>query len=127
LEINSTLRVALFILVVLLLLLTFYGIFNAGNPNSLFRLVVKDPGYDVTITVALAVVSFALILLLTAGGGQGRLLHLLEINRDHIQSLRGKGKSDEFIADSFLSELGVKSGLLYSLAKRRVLRYLSKL
>ena len=124
---KSALRLALYILVGLLLLLTFYGIFNAGNPNSIFRLVVKDPGYDVTITVALAVVSFALILLLTAGGGQSRLFHLLKVNQDHIQSLRRRGKSDDFIADSFLSELGVKSGILYRLAKRRVLRYLSKL
>jgi hypothetical protein len=124
---KSALRLALFILVILLLLLTFYGIFNTGNPNSIFRLVVKDPAYDVTITVALAVVSFALIILLTMGGGQNRLQHLLETNRDHIQSLRSKGKSDVFIADSFLSEIGAKSGVLYRLAKRRVLRYLSKL
>jgi hypothetical protein len=124
---KSALRLALFILVILLLLLTFYGIFNAGNPNSIFRLVVKDPGYDVTITVALAVVSFALIMVLTAGGGQSRLRALLEVNRDHIESLRRKGKTDAFIAESFLSELGVKSGILYRLARRRVLRYLSKL
>ena len=124
---KSALRLALFILVIVLLLLTFYGIFNAGNPNSIFRLVVKDPAYDVTITVALAVVSFALIMLLTMGGGQNRLQHLLEINRDHIQALRRKGKSDDFIADSFLTEMGAKSGFLYRLAKRRVLRYLSKL
>jgi hypothetical protein len=124
---KSALRLALFILVILLLLLTFYGIFNAGNPNSIFRLVIKDPSYDITITVALAVVSFALIMVLTAGGGQSRLRALLEVNRDHIESLRRKGKSDAFIADSFLSELGVKSGILYRLARRRVLRYLSKL
>ena len=124
---KSVLRLALFILVILLLLLTFYGIFNAGNPNSIFRLVIKDPSYDVTITVALAVVSFALIMALTAGGGESRLRALLEVNRDHIQSLRRKGKSDAFIAESFLSELGVKSGILYRLARRRVLRYLSKL
>jgi hypothetical protein len=124
---KPVLRVALFVLVILLLLLTFYGIFNAGNPNSVFRLVVKDPAYDVTTTVVLAVGSFALIMLLTMGGGQNRLRHLLELNSDHIRELRRRGKSDAFIADSFLSELGVKSGFLYRLAKRRVLRYLSKL
>ena len=124
---KSIFRLALFILVILLLLATFYGIFNTGNPNSIFRLVIKDPSYDVTITVALAVVSFALIMLLTMGGGQSRLRALLEVNRDHIESLRQKGKSDVFIAESFLSELGVKSGILYRLARRRVLRYLSKL
>ena len=126
-EKKSALRLVLSVLVIVLLLLTFYGIFNAGNPNSIFRLVIKDPSYDITITVALAVVSFALIMVLTAGGGQSRLRALLEVNRDHIESLRRKGKSDAFIAESFLSELGVKSGILYRLARRRVLRYLSKL
>jgi hypothetical protein len=124
---KPALRIGLYVLLVLLVLLTFYGIFNAGNPNSLFRLVVKDPAYDITITVGLAVCLFAVVVLLTASGGQNRLRHLLEINADHIRELRRKGRSDAYIADSFLSELGVKSGILYRLAKRRVLRYLSRL
>ncbi|UCF97766.1 MAG: hypothetical protein JSV89_21760 [Spirochaetaceae bacterium] len=126
-DFRPALRLSLYVLLVVLMLLTLYAIFNAGNPNSLFRLLVKDPSYDIAITVALAVCSFALVLLLTLGGGQNRLRHLLEINAGHIQDLRRKGKSDLFIAESFLSELGVKSGILYRLAKRRVLRYLSKL
>ena len=121
------LRILLYVLLVILLLLTFYGIFNAGNPKSLFRLVAKDPAYDVTITVGLAVCLFAVVLLMTTRGGQNRLRHLLEINADHIRELRRKGRSDAYIADSFLSELGVKSGILHRLAKRRVLRYLSRL
>jgi hypothetical protein len=124
---KPALRIVFYILLVLLVLLTFYGIFNAGNPNSLFRLVVEDPAYDITITVGLAVCLFAVVVLLTASGGQNRLRHLLEINADHIRELRRKGRSDAYIADSFLSELGVKSGILYRLAKRRVLRYLSRL
>jgi len=109
------------------MLLTLYAIFNAGNPNSLFRLVIKDPSYDIAVTVALAVGAFVLVLVLTMGSPQNRLRHLLEINAEHIQLLRQKGKSDAFIAESFLSELGAGSGLLYRLAKWRVLRYLSKL
>jgi hypothetical protein len=124
---KPALRIVFYILLVLLVLLTFYGIFNAGNPNSLFRLVVEDPAYDITITVGLAVCLFAVVVLLTASGGQNRLRHLLEINADHIRELRRKGRSDAYIADSFLSELGVKGGILYRLAKRRVLRYLSRL
>ena len=124
---NSPVRIVLFILTALLMLLTLYAIFNAGNPNSLFRLVIKDTSYDIAVTVALAVVAFALVLVLTMGSGQNRLRHLLEINAEHIRTLRQKGKSEVFIAESFLSELGVRSGLLYRLAKWRVLRYLSKL
>ena len=126
-EIKPSLRLPLYILLVLFMLLTFYGIFNAGNPNSIFRVVIKDTSYDIAITVGLAVGSFALVLLLTVSGGQNRLRHLLEINTEHIQTLRRKGKSDSFIAESFLAELGAKKGVLYRLAKRRVLRYLSKL
>jgi len=124
---NSPVRIVLFILTALLMLLTLYAIFNAGNPNSLFRLVIKDPSYDIAVTVALAVGAFVLVLVLTMGSPQNRLRHLLEINAEHIQLLRQKGKSDAFIAESFLSELGAGSGLLYRLAKWRVLRYLSKL
>ena len=126
-EIKPSLRLLLYILLVIFMLLTFYGIFNAGNPNSIFRVVIKDTSYDIALTVGLAVGSFALVLLLTIGGGQNRLRHLLEINNEHIQTLRRKGKSDVFIAESFLAELGANKGILYRLAKRRVLRYLSKL
>ena len=124
---QSPLRLIIFVVLVLLMLLTFYAIFNAGNPNSLFRLVIKDPSYDIALTVVLAVSSFALVLLLTMGSRQNRLRHLLESNAEHIRTLRQKGKSEVFIAESFLSELGVRSGLLHRLAKWRVLRYLSKL
>ena len=94
---------ALFILLVVLMLLTFYAIFNAGSPNSLFRLVIEDASYDILITVILAVVAFALVLGLTVGRGDNKLNHLLEINAEHIGALRQKGKSDEFIAESFLA------------------------
>jgi hypothetical protein len=124
---QSPLRLVLFVVLILLMLLTFYSIFNAGNPNSLFRLLIKDTSYDISITVALAVGAFVLVLVLTMGSGQNRLRHLIEINAEHIRTLRQKGKSEVSIAESFLSELGVRSGLLYRLAKRRVLRYLSKL
>ena len=103
-----------------------YAIFNAGNPNSLFRLIVEDPGYDVLITLILGGCIFVLAIALTASR-KSTIQHLLEINKDYIQQLRSKGRSDVEIADSFLSEMGSKGGLLHGLAKRRVLRYLSKL
>jgi hypothetical protein len=122
---NSTRR-ALFILAVILLALDFYAIFNAGSPRSLFRLLTADPRYDVPITLALSVAVVALALLLTAERSS-RLKSLLDLNRGYILELRGKGKSDEEIADSFLNELKAPRGLLRSLARTRVMRYLSKL
>ncbi|OHD76363.1 MAG: hypothetical protein A2V99_05780 [Spirochaetes bacterium RBG_16_67_19] len=123
---KETTRKYLFILVVVLLALDFYAIFNAGNPRSLFRFIVPDPRYDYIITLVLSIAAVALALVLTAER-TGRLKSLLDMNRDFIQELRGKGRSDGEIAESFLNELKAPAGLLRSLARARVMRYLSKL
>jgi len=123
---KETTRRALFILVVVLLALDFYAIFNAGSPRSLFRLLIADTRYDVSITLVLSIAVVALALVLTAGR-TSRLKGLLDMNRDFILELRGKGRSDGEIADSFLNELKAPAGLLRSLARGRVIRYLSKL
>ena len=123
---KETTRRALFILVVVLLALDFYAIFNAGSPRSLFRLLIADTRYDVSITLVLSIAVVALALVLTAGRSS-RLKGLLDMNRDFILELRGKGRSDGEIADSFLNELKAPAGFLRSLARGRVIRYLSKL
>ncbi len=123
---KAPVRTVLYVLLAALCLLTFYGIFNAGNPNSLFRLVVPDPAYDVAVTVGLGVAVGALVVALTASR-QNSLTNLLDLNRRYILELRAKGRTDEQIAESFLEELGSRAGVLHTLAKRRVLRYLSKL
>jgi hypothetical protein len=67
------------------------------------------------------------VVLLTMGREQ-TLRHLLDLNADYMRQLRRKGQPDERIAESFLTELRVREGgILYSLAKNRVMRYLSKL
>lgn len=119
-------RRALFVLVVVLLALDFYAIFNAGNPRSLFRFVLPDPRWDFLLTLFLSIAVVVLALVLTAGR-RGRLRGLLEMNRDYILDLRRKGRSDFQIAESFLNELKAPPGLLRSIARRRVLRYLARL
>jgi hypothetical protein len=109
------------------MILTLYAIFNTGNPQSLFRVVIEDPAYDVAVTVGSALCVGVLVILLTASREQNSIEHLLEINTDYIRQLRRKGRSDAEIAASFLENIGSRSGLLHRLAKRRVLRYLSKL
>ncbi|MFN2168949.1 MAG: hypothetical protein ACK2U9_22165, partial [Anaerolineae bacterium] len=91
---KDSVRRFLWILLAVFMALTFYGIFNAGNPRSLFRLVVRDPGYDVAVTVGLSVVVAILVVLLTAGREQ-TLRHLLDMNADYMRELRRKGHSDE--------------------------------
>jgi len=125
--VKDSIRRLVWILLAVFMGLTFYGIFNAGNPRSIFRLVVRDPGYDIALTLGLSSVVAILVILLTVQREQS-LRHLLELNAGYMRELRGKGHSDEQIAESFLAELKVnKGGFLYSLAKNRVMRYLSKL
>jgi hypothetical protein len=126
-KIKRSWRIVLYALLGVFSILTFYAIFNTGNPNSLFRLIVKDTSFDLFITLGLALVVGVLVILLTATREESSLSHLLQVNEEYIQQLRGKGKTNVEIAESFLSELGSRSGILHGLAKRRVLRYLSKL
>ena len=119
-------RRTLFILLIVLMALTFYAIFNAGNPRSLFRCLIRDTGYDVAITLVLSFGVVVIVLILTAER-TGRLKGMLDMNRDYILELRRKGRSDAEIADSFLSELKAPPGLLRSLVRGRVLRYLARL
>ncbi len=109
-----------------LLALDFYAIFSAGSPRSLFRSLLPDPRYDAVLTLAL---SFGVLLLALALAARrrGRLAGLLAMNREHILGLRRRGASDAQIADSFLDELKAPRGILRSLVRGRVMRYLSKL
>ena len=119
-------RRALIVLAVALMALDFYAIFNAGNPRSLFRYLIRDTSYDVAITLTLSFGVLVVVLILTAERS-GRLKGMLDMNRDYILELRRSGKSDPEIADSFLNELKAPPGLLRSLARGRVLRYLARL
>ena len=123
---KDTTRRALFILLVALMALDFYAIFNAGHPRSLFRFIFPDTSYDILITLVLSFGVIVLVLVLTAER-TGRLRGLLDLNREFILELRHKGKSDGEIAESFLNELKAPAGVLRSLARGRVLRYLSRL
>jgi hypothetical protein len=123
---KNSLRTLLYVLLVAFMLLSFYAIFNAGNPRSLFRLLVRDTSYDVLIALGCSMVVVVLVIAMGAGE-ENAIRHMLEINREYIRELRRKGRSEEAIAQSFLQELGSRKGLLDLLAKRRVLRYLSRI
>ena len=93
-------RTVMFVLLGIFSLLVFYAVFNTGNPNSLFRLIVKDPSYDLLITLGLGLVVGSMVVIITATREGSSLTHLLEINTDYIRELRRKGKTDMEIADT---------------------------
>ena len=104
----------------------FYMIFNSGNPKSLMRFIVKDPSWDLAITVGLCAVIAVLGLILSSERREKVFENMLTTNADYIRQLRKKGKSDEFIAEDFLKTLGSSKGFIHSMAKRKVLRFLAK-
>ena len=89
---KETTRRALFILLVVLMVLTFYAIFNAGNPHSLFRYVIRDARYDVAVTLALSACIVVLALLLTAERSN-RLKGLLDLNRTTSWSCAARARA----------------------------------
>ncbi len=117
----------LYILLVPFTALVFYGIFNAGNPHSLFRVFIPDPAYDLTVTLVFGIIVAILAISLFAGRNESPLKGILEMNREHVQNLRNQGLSEPEIAESFLKEVGSTKGFMHWVVKRRIIRYLSKL
>lgn len=112
---------------IVVMLVTFYTILNAGNPHSLLRYLIADPSYDVSIALGLGAVVGVIAITLFTVRRESPLRSMLESNAEYIHKLRRKGRSDEEIALSFLKEIGSTKGPLHLLAKRRVLKHLSRL
>lgn len=110
------------------MVLDIYLIFNAGNPNSLLRLLIADTSWDILVTfiVSLGIVLISFLVFNPVNKENDNLLILLKANQSHIAKLKEKGKTPEEIADSFLMELKLK-GIFRLAAKKRVLKYLEEL
>lgn len=110
----------------LLVFPAFYSIFNVGNPNSIFRFFIKDSAYDISFTLAICgfMAILAIVLYTLRLKKQNPLIDLLRLNIEYIKVLKSNGKTNEEIADSFLHELSKGKGLLYKIAKRRVINFL---
>ena len=120
-------RKILYFFLGLIMLIDFYLIFNAGNPNSFLRLLIKDTAYDISITVALSIIIVVISLSMIRDNDQNSIKKILEKNSEHIAELKKQNRSNEEIAESFLKELGSEKGLFHSFVKWRVLRYLTKM
>jgi len=123
---SSVMRKILYFLLAFLMVMDFYLIFNAGNPNSFLRILIKDNSYDITVTVALSILIAIISMMMIRGNDQNSLKAILERNASHIIAMKKQNRSDEDIAESFLNEMGAGK-LSRILLKQRVRRYISKM
>jgi hypothetical protein len=103
----------------------FYLIFTEGNPNSIFRYVIKNPSYDYLIALVLGLILSFIILSyrwLTERINFERIIH---DNIEFVRKLRKQKKDDDEIADSLLVTLNIRKGIRYNVAKKKILYYLS--
>ena len=116
-----------YILLVSTGIVTFYAIFNIGNPHSLFRLIIKTDRYDLYIVMGGSLVVFFLGFLVFYFRQEEGFSQLLWLNRDRIRSLRKQGYSDDQIAEDLLSALGMKRGYRFKMTKKRLVLELSSM
>ncbi|MDC7227062.1 MAG: hypothetical protein PQJ61_09905 [Spirochaetales bacterium] len=117
-----------YIILVVLMIIDVYSIFNAGNPNSIIRNIVPDPGWDFLITAIISlliVVNVGIMSSLNGNATDPVYLSLLE-NKAYIEKLREKGKNDQEIALSFISKLN-ESNLGKKIAYRKAIKYLKRI
>jgi len=123
--VKRSIKVIYTILIGFLCILLFYLIFNVGNPNSIFRYIIKNPSYDYLIALFLGLVLSFIILSyrwLTERIDFERIIHG---NIELVRKLRKQKKNDEEIADSLLATLQIRKGIRYNIAKKKILYYLS--
>lgn len=115
-----------FTIVVVLSIIVFYLIFNAGNPNSILRYVIKSPSYDVVILVVLAVFISLMSFYYAHTNETGGYEKIVQANLKKIQKLRKKGKTNEEIAEAILNAMNVKKGYRHRYATRRLIVMLER-
>ena len=120
-------RKILFFLLAGIMLIDFYLIFNAGNPDSFLRILIKKTEYDISITIGLSILIVLISFSMIRNNDQNSIKNILVKNSQYIIQLKNQNRSDEEIADSFLKEFGAEKGLFNVLLKRRVQRYISKI
>ncbi|HAK46643.1 MAG TPA: hypothetical protein DCO79_12090 [Spirochaeta sp.] len=117
-----------YIILAVLMLIDVYSIFNAGNPNSITRNIVPDPGWDFLITAIISLMIVVTVMIMNSFNkvtDDPVYLSLLD-NRVYIDKLREKGKSDQEIALSFSNKLN-ESNLGKKIAYRKAIKYLKRL
>lgn len=110
------------------MLLDIYSIFNAGNPNSIIRYIVPDPGWDFFITSIISIFIVVIVMIMNSSNKKvdDPVYLALVDNKVFIQKLRDKGKTDEEIALSFIDKLNENS-IVKKIAYKKALKYLKRI
>ena len=122
---KRSIKVIYAILIGFLCILLFYLIFTEGNPNSIFRYVIKNPSYDYLIALVLGLVLSFIILSYRWLTERVNFERIIQENIELVRKLRKQKKDNEEIADSLLATLQIRRGIRYSMAKKKILYYLS--
>ena len=122
---KRSIKVIYTILIGFLCILLFYLIFTEGNPNSIFRYIVKNPSYDYLIALTLGLILSFIILSYRWLTERINFEKIIHDNIEFVRKLRKQKKNDEEIADSLLTAIQIRRGIRYNLAKKKILYYLS--
>ncbi|MEA1910914.1 MAG: hypothetical protein U9N32_04445, partial [Spirochaetota bacterium] len=88
---------------------------------------IKSKEYDISITVGLSIIIVLISFSMIRDNDQNSIKKILERNSGHISAQKKQNMTNEAIADSFMKELGSEKGILYTVVRWRVIRYLSKM
>lgn len=123
---NASKKKFLYTVLIILMVVDFYSIFNAGNPNSLFRYIIPDPSWDILTTTVLSLCIALISLSMVRGSDSSTVVNLLKQNWEEVNTRRDKGQSDEEIASSFIEALSLKREFSKRIIMKRVMTYLKR-
>lgn len=122
---KRSIKVIYAILIGFLCIMLFYLIFTEGNPNSIFRYLIKNPSYDYLIALVLGLILSFIILSYRWLTERVNFERIIQENIEFMRKLRKQKKNDDEIADSLLAALNIRKGIRYNMAKKKILYYLS--
>jgi branched-subunit amino acid transport protein AzlD len=123
--VKRSIKVIYAILIGFLCIMLFYLIFTEGNPNSIFRYLIKNPSYDYLIALVLGLILSFIILSYRWLTERVNFERIIQENIEFMRKLRKQKKNDDEIADSLLAALNIRKGIRYNMAKKKILYYLS--
>ena len=113
-------------LIIIIGLIAMYSLLNAGNPDSLLRLLYEDAGYDFWVAVGSSLLVFIMGFIVFYSRDREGFRNLVQLNADQIHEARQQGKSNAEIADAILAAMGSTSGYRHNMARKKLVIALSE-